>query len=237
MTSRPLSQPPNPLRGSRNGTTRPAKDAVKAFEKRTKGRGIPLRERMAALEDLAKGSSAKLVKPLSRVVLADSSVVVCTRAAELLGQQPDKEAKKSIARLIDHKRVEGMPGVQAALVHSLSRAGYTSRDWKLIDGLFEKKYAPERTGLQKAILQLVGEHKELQAIDLLIDNLGEPVPEDPTSASNPPASYWEARWKAWEVWRDDVKSALLAITGQRFSTKKEAKAWLRKNRKTLERKR
>jgi hypothetical protein len=46
---------------------------------------------------------------------------------------------------------------------------------------------------------------------------------------NPPQEYWEARWKAWAVWKGRVKEALFAITGQRFSTAAEARAWLKQN--------
>jgi hypothetical protein len=38
------------------------------------------------------------------------------------------------------------------------------------------------------------------------------------------------------VWRNDVKEALYQITGQRFVTGKEAKAWLAKNRSKLQKK-
>ena len=60
---------------------------------------------------------------------------------------------------------------------------------------------------------------------------GEPANVD--SPTNPPASYGKARWHSWAAWKGKVKDALFAITGQRFSTGKEAKAWLKENARKL----
>jgi hypothetical protein len=83
--------------------------------------------------------------------------------------------------------------------------------------------------LQEAILGLAAQHKEKQSIELLLDNIDEPVPQNVDAANNPPASYWEARWKAWKAWREKVKDALFALTGQRFGSAAEARVWLAKN--------
>lgn len=208
---------------------RKAREVLREVDELTKGKRVPMRDRMQAVEMLAAGSNSRLAKPLAQMVLSDDSAVVKKAAAEALGHQPERDAKKQVAALLKNERLEEHPPVQAALVTALSKSGYTERDWKLIDGMFGKHYSPQHTGLQRAILQLVIQHQEKQAIDMLLDNLGEPVPADPEDASNPPAEYWEGRWKAWEVWREDVREALFVITGQRFSTKEEAQAWLKKN--------
>ncbi|MBK8980389.1 MAG: HEAT repeat domain-containing protein [Planctomycetes bacterium] len=212
---------------------RRARDVLRELQDRLKGRDVPLKERVAAVELLATGCNKRLVKPLAELVLRESSVIVRKRAAELLGNQPPKDAKRVIVQLLQNRDLDDMPAVLAALVDSLSRAGYESRDWEVLDGMFEREYSPERTGLQQAILRLIATHKEIQAIDLLLDNLGQPVPEDVDSPANPPAEYWEARWKAWEVWRLDVKAALFEITGQRFNTPQEAREWLKKNGRSI----
>ena len=111
----------------------------------------------------------------------------------------------------------------------MSKAGYTSRQWKEIDGLFEREYLVERVVVQQAILDLVTEHKEKAAVRMLLEYLDEPIPVDVDSPTNPPASYWEGRWKSWKVWRGQVKEALFALTGQRFNTSAEARKWIRKN--------
>lgn len=208
---------------------RRARAVLREVKDLLRGRRVPLRERMAAVQKLAAGSNERLVKPLATMVLADSSVVVRKSAAEALGHQPQKEAKRALLVLLRNERLEDEPPVQAALVTSLAKNGYEARDWRHLDGMFERRYSPEHTGLQQAILKLVIAHEEKQAIDMLLDNLGEPVPVNVDDPSNPPAEYWEKRWKAWEVWRADVKQALFVITGQRFSTKAEAEEWLDEN--------
>lgn len=193
-----------------------------------------LRERLEAVTRLASGRNAKLIPPLATVVTRDRALTVRKAAAEALGNQPEREAKAAVLRLLGTDLHE-VPEVQAVLVSALSRLGYQrKRDWEAISGLFERDYGENRMALQRAILALVKEHRELEAIDLLVRNLGEPAPENVDDASNPPAEYWERRWKSWQSWRADVKEALLALTGQQFSTAKEAKDWLRENRAKLE---
>ncbi len=207
--------------------------ALKEFDKRIKGRS--LKDKLDAVALLAGGRNAKLVAPLANVVARDGALTVRKSAAELLSNQPEREAKPAVMRLLGNSELNGVPEVQATLVTALSRLGYQrKRDWAAVDGLFERDYAENRLSLQRAILALAKEHREIEAVDMLVRNLGEPIPENPDDASNPPAEYWEARWKAWQAWRPEVKEALLTITGQQFSTPKEAKDWLRENRAKLE---
>jgi hypothetical protein len=231
-------QDPAPATGDVRGSTpapavaewndREAKAAVDAFQKSTRG-NASLADKLRALEELAKGSHKNLVKPLGSLVQSDKSVAVRRRAAELLGQQPAQHANPTIVALIRSPALSDHPAVLADLVRSLARAGYHDKQWGEVDGLFERDFAGERIVLQEAILDLATFRKEKQAVDLLLRNMDEPRPAWVDDPSNPPAEYWEARWKAWAVWRGKVKEALYAITGQRFSTAEEARNWLKKN--------
>ena len=209
---------------------RDARTAVRDFKRAIKGKRS-MAERMKAVEALATGSNKALVAPLSTVVAGDKSVLVRNRAAEALSLQPAKQAQPAILKLLEGKGRQGKPAppVMVSLVDGLSRVGYRPKDWKLLEKMFERDYAAERVPLQEAVINLVIAHKETQAIDMLLENLDEPAPEDVDSPSNPPASYWEARWKAWRVWRPRVKEAVFVLTGQKFSTAQEARNWLRKN--------
>lgn len=235
----PREQEPTPVRAPyEEWDDRTAREAVREFGKRMKGRSVPLKTRIEAVEALAKGRHERLVEPLAKVVMTDKAITVRQAAAKGLAHQPPEDTKRMVVRLIDHDSLKDVPQVQATLVEALQKAGYEAgRDWEALDGLFEREYSAERVPLQQAILALVKEHRELEALDMLVRNLGEPVPANPDDPSNPPASYWEARWKAWAVWRGEVKEALLAITGQRFSTEEEARTWLKKNEKELRRRR
>ncbi|MCR9244325.1 MAG: HEAT repeat domain-containing protein [bacterium] len=209
---------------------RRGRDAAKVLSKAFKGKKSSMRDRNKALEAIKAGSNKALVKPLGSIIEKDKSVVLRRRAATLLGNQPAKQANKVIHKLLRNGRVGSHPNIQADLIKSLARCGYESKQWKEIDGLFEQEYALERVPLQEAILDLVAQHKEKQAIPILLRNLDEPTPANVEAADNPPAEYWEARWKSWKSWRKKVKEALFTITGQRFSTAAEAKVWLEKNK-------
>ncbi len=206
-----------------------AKAAVDEWSKAQKG-SPGMAEKHRALDRLAGGSHKALVKPLAQVVENDKLLVVRKRAAELLANQPTGDANAAIRRLLKSARVRSAPTVQAELIRSLARAGYQKAHWEEIEDLFERDYAADRVPVQDAVLDLVIAHKEQEALPILLRNLDEPVPENVDDRSNPPQEYWEARWKAWATWRAKVKDALFAVTGQRFSTAAEAKAWLKANR-------
>ena len=206
-----------------------AKAAVTEFKHTIGDKKATLRDRMEAVAILAGGRNKNLVGPLCTVATRDRAISVRVAAADALGHQPKKAARPAVLRILRRSDLNKFPQVQAALIRALDRIGYESRDWKVIKSMFERSYGEDRVTLQKNILILIANNKEKQAIDILLRNLGEPIPEDVDARINPPREYWERRWKAWQVWREDVKKALFEITGQRFSTRKEAKAWLKKN--------
>jgi hypothetical protein len=207
---------------------RAAKSAIDEYTKSLKTAGS-MADRSKALEALVGGSNKLLVRPLAQVVETDKSVVLKRRAAELLASQPADAAAPVLVRLVKSSKVDQHATVQGALIRSLAHCGYKPDHWQQLDSLFEQQYHVERVAVQEAILDLVAAHKEKQALDMLLRNLDEPIPENVDDASNPPKEYWEMRWKSWRVWRTKVKDALFAITGQRFSTAQEAKDWLKKN--------
>jgi len=205
-----------------------AKTLVDAFARSGKQQ-LSLADKVRAVEELAKGANKLLVRPLAQVVLFEKSVVVRKRAAELLALQPATDANPAILQLLKNADVIKVPAVAAELLRGLQHTGYQSKQWKDIEPLFEQDYAQEHVPLQESILDLVTVQKEKQAIELLLRNLDEPIPKNVDVLENPPASYWEARWKAWTAWRSKVKDALFTLTGQRFSTAAEAREWLAKN--------
>jgi hypothetical protein len=206
-----------------------ARTALAEFKKAAAVKQAKLTDRLAAVEALALGSHKSLVRPLADLVRLDDAVTVRKAAAKALAHQPAKDARPAVLRLLADKSVEANGPVATVVVQTLARLGYEPADWKLLENLFRNDYAEEFVPLQQAILVLAKEAKELAALDLLLEHLDEPIPADEHSPSNPPAEWWEKRWKAWRVWRADVGDALFAITGQRFTTAAEARAWLRKN--------
>ncbi len=208
-------------------TDQEASRAVEQLRKVRSRRNATLGDKLEAVRALGQGRHRLAVDALADVVRKEPAVSVRAAAAELLGAQPAEAARPVILALID--ACDHQPDVLTVLLGALTRAGYQTRDWDRIERLFAREFGEEWTPMQKALLQLVTAHKERQAWRLLVEHLDEPFPADIDHADNPPAEYWERRWKAWRSWRDDVKAALFAITGQRFSTGAEAKVWIRAN--------
>lgn len=225
---KPAAAAPAPAVAVEAWDDKKAKAAVDEWTKLIKG-NASMADKNRGLNSLAEGSNKLLVKPLAAVVETDKSVVLRKRAAELLANQPKAEANAAIRKLLKSGKVAPYPTVMAELVKGLARCGYDKAQWGEIDGLFEREYHVDRVVVQEAILELVIAHKETQALPMLLRNTDEPAPENVEAADNPPAEYWEARWKSWAVWKGKVKDALFAVTGQRFTTAAEAKAWLKKN--------
>ncbi len=192
-------------------------------------RKASMKQRMEAVEALAKGRNKLLVKPLAHVTRHDPAVTIQCSAATALGYQPAKQARTAILALLRSERMEKQPQVLANLVDALGRAGFKPSDWPMLEKLFGREFHKNRVRLQKNIIRLAKSNMVKASLDLLCTHLDEPIPEDVDILANPPKEYWEQRWKAWQVWREDVKGALLAITGHRFSTGKEARVWIRKN--------
>ncbi|MFT7536351.1 MAG: hypothetical protein ACI85K_002305 [Hyphomicrobiaceae bacterium] len=206
-----------------------ARQKVKAFQKTLKPKKVSMVVRKNALDTLSGGISQQLIKPLQQFIEKDSSIMLKKQAVAMLSDQPKERVKPVILKMLKNLRLTANPQVEAGLVSALSRTGYDAGDWKPIKDLLESDYDNERIPVHEALLELVKVHKEVQAIPMLLRNLEEPSPANVDVLENPPAEYWKARWHAWAVWKGKVKDALFAITGQRFSTAKEAQAWLKKN--------
>lgn len=189
----------------------------------------PLADRVAAVDALVRGRHEDLVPILDKVVRRDPSMAVRRKAAEALAWQPAKRAYPVVTALLASTEVTSSVELIGPLVATLARVGYRAQDWARLETFFRAGYGQDRTALQREIILLAAEHKEKQAVAVLLENFDEPIPEDIHGAANPPAEYWEARWKAWRVWRDDVRTALMAITGQKFGSAEEARAWLKAN--------
>lgn len=210
-------------------TDKQTKVKLKDFQKALKRKKASILVRKNALDGLVGGKNALMIKPLRKFIEKDSSIVLKKQAIEMLADQPKARLRSTVMALLKNARVTGNPQVHAGLIRALSNTCYEASDWKQIADVLESDYDNERIPVHEAILELVKKHKEQKALPMLLRNLDEPTPANVDAASNPPKEYWKARWHSWAAWKSKVKEALFAVTGQRFSTAKEAKAWLRKN--------
>jgi hypothetical protein len=228
---RPASQPAEIL--ARPVSEKEARDALARLQGKPKGEKPTLAQRVEQIDALAAMQHKTLVRPLADLVRSEKATTARKAAAHALMNQASGDAHASVIALLGEDSVKDAPLIACVLVDGLAKQGYVSADWEPIEKLFERDFAPERAKLQISILKLAAKQKEKQAIKLLVAHLDEPIPSDVDGAANPPADYWEKRWKAWHGWHGEVSEALFAVTGQRFSTSKEAKVWLRANGKRL----
>jgi len=98
----------------------------------------------------------------------------------------------------------------------------------LVETRMTASYAPD---LVKAAVHYLGQMKTKSAVPQLVEMIREPYPENPNDGNNPPASYWEARYKIWLASEGWVRWALKEITGQEYRTHREWAAWLDANKK------
>ena len=147
-----------------------------------------------------------------------------------------KKSKKSRkGKSKDEGDVSGK--VAAAAIEFLARLAIEGAEEEVADNLtrlfqvesrMQASFAPD---LVKAAVYYLGQMKTKSAVPQLVEMVREPYPEDPGSGTNPPASYWEARYKIWQASEGWVRWALKEITGQEFRTHREWAAWLDANKK------
>lgn len=211
-----------------------ARKLVSEFTKKLKPKKTSLAIRLAAVQDLGKYSNKLLVKPLLKVARTDTAKSVQQAAVVALGRQPQKKAREALGMLLKKHDIIKNPDLTAAIVRAYDAGAYTARDYKTFKNMFEKSIADQKcVAAQLAIIELFGNQKEVQAASYLAMHIDAPQPVNVDDPANPPASYWEARWKNWSKWKAQLKETLFKITGQRFGSNKEARTWLRANAKQL----
>jgi hypothetical protein len=199
-----------------------AKTAIKMFNEGTWSKK-PLVDKMLAVEQLASGAHSLIARELNNVMKKERDKIIKVVAARSLASQPERDAQRYlIAGLLDSRLIDD-EDLCVELLNGLMQTGYRDRDVRMLESFF-RKGSPRVT---KVVAQFFGKHKERAVVKLLIEHLDEPAPANVDDPSNPPASYWEERWKAWKLWVEDVRLALREITGQTFENSKQAREWLK----------
>ncbi len=204
---------------------------AKTAKKRTKGRKAKKKmpkdqgflRRMEIIEKLETLQHPSLARVLEGTILHDPTDIIRTKAARALLAQPKKEAKAVALRLLENKDLHGKGSIQAPLIRILTRFGAPKKVWKDL----RESFLDLGPLAQIAFLQSVVARKDWDSVELLLDHLDPPSPENVDAAHNPPAEYWERRWKAWKAFRPTLLKALQTLFGRTFPSKKEAKTWIK----------
>ena len=124
------------------------------------------------------------------------------------------------AAAIDFLARLAIEGAEEQVVYHLNRLF-------LVETRVSASYAPD---LIRAAVHYLGQMKTMSAVPRLVDMLGEPQ-ANPSDPNNPPATYWEARYELWHASEGWVRWALQEITGQKYRSQREWKAWAAANEK------
>jgi len=137
-------------------------------------------------------------------------------AARILGNHPDdrRVPRALSAALADRRRRKERPASTAAVILSLGRLEHGRVELDVYR-LYKSLPAPELASACVRYFGLVRTKNE-SIVRTLCEELSAPAPANVNSPTNPPAAFWEKRWKIWNATRRDVSWALLRITGQVF---------------------
>ena len=137
-------------------------------------------------------------------------------SASLLGNFPgDKKVVGFLSKAFADKELrKERPLALAAVVLSLGKLKHEKLEQDIFE-LFKRQPHPE---VARSCVRYFGliRSKDKSIVRTLCEELSAPEPGAVNSAANPPAGYWEQRWKTWNAIRRDVSWALKEITGQVF---------------------
>lgn len=186
--------------------------------------------RLEVVQALIEKSHVSFVAPLAELGRKDPSKLVKAAAFKALGALNYPETRREIAKLLGEAALLEEPLALLGVLEAVERLGYEPAFFAPLESLFPKVFdkLEQPAAVQQKIIRLFGQGKEKRAFRLLLGNLEEPGPEDVDCPNNPPASYWEKRWKAWRSFKGDVREALRAITGVEFEKAALYKAWAKK---------
>ncbi len=206
-----------------------ARAMLKAFKKNLSRAAKSALVRREVIQALVQKAHPSFVGPLEKLARTDKSKLVRAAAVKALGKLDFPRTRKALLKILGGRGLTRDPLVLLAGLDAVERLGYHPAFFQVLSDLFEKTWDMASPGVpQQKIIRLFAKGKEKRAFRLLVDHLDEPRPADVNSASNPPASWWEKRWKAWHYWRGDVKAALREITGVEFTRAEFYKKWARR---------
>jgi hypothetical protein len=209
---------------------KPALDAL-----RYKGSSVDRKAAKAELDELGLTDRDAVEQ---RVLLRESQVRAA--GARVLANQPLEVGAKALGKaLADKQNQKERPLAVASIIDALGRLGDRGVEGEVED--LYQDYSDEAV-VRAAVLYFGRvKTKDLGIVLLLCAELSAPVPESVDSAANPPADYWERRWKMWMAVRRDVSWALKEITGQVFAPAEgehkgdapKARDWVKANAREL----
>lgn len=179
--------------------------------------------RLEAVEALAEIQHKSFVKPLLQILEHDPSSAVQTKAAKAIQAQPKKQVLPVAKKLLEEKRVLALGTLAAPMIRLIRYYGVGQNTWNKL----YRRFHDMGTNAQIALCEAVTARKDYEALTMLLRNLDPPAPANVDDASNPPASYWEARWKAWQAFKPSLQEGLKVLLGKSFEKSKDAMKYIK----------
>ena len=219
-----------------------AKRLEKLLTKAAKARKVA--DVIQALDEVGEQSHPSFQKPLLKMLTHESSRVAMRAADQLALQQLETEkAQKKLGKAIwrkgftdrkNHRR----PNVKGRIIYATSaveggaqldnnRFKDLERHWRTVIGDPRESNAP---GIV-AVCEYVRLAKDKRLCRMLAEEIDEPGTTAVNSPTNPPAEWWERRWKMWKQYKAEIVESLEELTGESFKDTAAAKAWFEANGK------
>jgi hypothetical protein len=203
-------------------------------------------EVLPTLEKFAGLTHPDFLKPLTKMLTHEAGEVAVRAARILESQSPvdvdpkvqEKNAKDLWKSGWAHASNDKRYLVKGAAVRAIGAWGCVldDRQYDEVERMWRSQLgnpAPERVDALLDVIAYFEKTKDKRFCRHLAEQIDEPIASSPNSPSNPPASWWEARWKTWDKLKGAVNSALKAITGQDFKATADAKKWFEENEKAF----
>ena len=176
-------------------------------------------KKVELLRKLSEKDHAVIYKELTKWVKNKDHRVATTAVIGIARQKSSaKKAGPFLQKLIG--REKRTDPICAAIV-GMGVLNY-KRAFKDVRKYFRKTLAEPH----KAAARYFGYTKAKQTFRMLAEELEAPRPSNPNDPNNPPASYWEERWKKWKANEPAIRWALAQfVEGETFETTAEAKQW------------
>jgi hypothetical protein len=189
-------------------------------------------EAMPALDAIGGKTHKEFETPLVKLATHLSSDVAA-RAVACLGERGGEKTPGRLWNVWSQSITKDRYDVKGAILAALGRLGsrLDAKQYDEVESLWRK--APNDDALIGVARYFEATKTDKRPCRLFAEFLNEPRAGDVNSPTNPPASYWEARWKQWKAVCPSVQDALKAITGQMFDNTEDAKKWFKANEKTF----
>jgi hypothetical protein len=187
-------------------------------------------EGKAALAAIAGVTHPAFEAALARL-LPHASAEVASLAAAAIGERGDAKSGAVLWKGWTHgtnaKRLE----VKGAILEALGavRSPLDAKQYDEVESIWRQAPSIEAMNSVSTYFRLVAVDKRpCKMFALWLD---EPRVGNVNDGNNPPAAWWEARWKLWSKTKPGAVDALKAITGHLFDSTADAKTWFEANPK------